>query len=152
MTETKRCNKCGEEKSLEEFYPDTHGRDGRRSICKDCYRARVRENRARNPEETREKKKEYYRQNWENLWKYRQCVKNPKCPAVDQSKTEFVTFTCEVCGKEFRWYKSLVDNTYEKRGSLPRFCSRECYHTAQRKGYKSPYARNIERIKREVGA
>lgn len=32
----KVCTKCGEEKPLEEFYTDKHGKYGRKSVCKEC--------------------------------------------------------------------------------------------------------------------
>jgi len=83
--------------------------------------------------------------------RYYRCVKTPSCPRAGVLGADLVVFACEVCGKEFRRLKSEVDNTYALRGTLPKFCSRACYHASARKGYKSPYARNIERIKKEVG-
>ena len=38
MTETKRCSKCGEVKSLEEFRRDRSKKLGRRSRCRECER------------------------------------------------------------------------------------------------------------------
>ncbi len=38
MTGTKRCSKCGEVKSLEEFHRDRSKRLGRRSRCRECER------------------------------------------------------------------------------------------------------------------
>ena len=111
-----------------------------------------RENREREAEYARN----YYRKNrkWKAGYdlKYNKCVKTPTCPLVGANGAEFVVFTCEACGTEFRRLKSSVDCDYERRGSLPRFCSLECRYASQRKDYKSPYARNIERIKKEVAA
>lgn len=117
---------------------------------------RVRDYQERNHESEAERGRRYRKENRESLRKsnakYRKCVKNPACPAVGGRGAKFVTFTCEVCGTEFRRRKKCVDWNYEHHGSLPRFCSKSCMAVAQRKDYKPPYARNIERIKKEVGA
>jgi len=160
VTDTKRCTKCGEVKPLDEFHVDKNRSDGRRSACKDCARIRRQEYYWQNRETALEKTKAYYGQNRETILEgrlpgrgaYRKCVKNPKCPAVGLHGAEFVLFHCEVCGKEFRRLKCNIDWAYENKGYLPKFCSRECHYASMRKDYKSPYARNIERIKKEVGA
>ncbi len=141
MSETKRCTKCGEEKPLSEFHRDRTKSDGRKSWCKLCTSGYQREY----YEENREKWVGYQRE-------YNRCVNNPACPAVGGYGAEFVTYTSEVCGKEFRRRKARADYDYERRGSLPRFCSRQCHHASMRKGYRSPYARKIERIQKEAGA
>lgn len=46
----KSCSKCGEEKSLEEFYRAKSASDGRQSWCKDCHRVQSREWKQDNPE------------------------------------------------------------------------------------------------------
>jgi len=111
------------------------------------YREENREKRAGYQREYREENREAER---ERSREYCRCVKNPACPAVGRRGAEFVTYTCEVCGTEFRRLKSKVAYDYERRGSLPRFCSTKCKGVSQRKGYKSPYARRIERIQKEV--
>ena len=171
MTETKVCTKCGEEKPLTEFHKSRKSHDGLGYWCKSCKkefrkrfyeenRGRLLEYRRRYYEDHREQSldhaREYHEMNREQLLggmrRYARCVKKPACPAVGGRGAEFVTFTCEACGTEFRRLKSAVDSDYERRGALPRFCSHECYWASMRKDYKSPYARNIERIKKEVGA
>ena len=141
MTETKRCTKCGEEKPLTEFHKSRKSHDGLGYWCKSC---------------KKEPRRRHYEENLEQVLaghrRYLHCVNKPACPAVGGRGAEFVTFTCEACGTEFRRLKSAVDSDYERRGALPRFCSHECYWASMRKDYKSPYARNIERIKKEVGA
>ena len=47
---TKDCFKCGEEKSLSEFYRNKKGKGGLHSWCKSCVRTKVAEWQARNPE------------------------------------------------------------------------------------------------------
>ena len=136
-TATKRCNHCGEIKSLGEFWKNKSKPDGREGYCKTCA-------------------KQFYGKYGDKIRKrvrrYASCVKNPACPAVGSNGAEFMYFTCEVCGREFRRRKSALDWNYENFGYLPKFCSRACYHASARKDYISPYARKIERIKKEVGA
>lgn len=57
-TKTKICAKCGEVKSLDDFYADAKMRDGRGSYCKKCSADYTRERMASNPE-ARAKKKQY---------------------------------------------------------------------------------------------
>ena len=40
MSDTKRCNNCGEIKPIEEFYLLRADKNWRRSRCKDCHRHR----------------------------------------------------------------------------------------------------------------
>ena len=40
-----QCRKCGEQKALKEFYKGHYSRDCRTGICKECVKARARENR-----------------------------------------------------------------------------------------------------------
>jgi ssDNA-binding Zn-finger/Zn-ribbon topoisomerase 1 len=126
----KQCPKCGKIKPAGEFYKRIHRTGGRSIWCKECIRNSM-----------RAASKRYYR-----------CVKTPLCPRAGVLGAELVVFTCEVCGKEFRRLKSEVDYNYASRGILPRFCSRECRIASTRKDYISPYARKIERIKKEGGS
>ncbi len=126
----KQCPKCGKIIPGVEFYKRIDQSSGRSEWCKECVRNSI-----------RAASKRYYR-----------CVKTPSCPRAGALGADLVVFACEVCGKEFRRLKSEVDNTYALRGTLPRFCSRECRIASTRKDYISPYARKIERIKKEVGA
>ncbi len=145
----KQCPKCGKIKSAGEFYKDIHRAGGRSGWCKECarnamrnrYYDRYHEDSDLYRERTKAASKRYYR-----------CVKTPSCPRAGVLGADLVVFACEVCGKEFRRLKSNVDYIYASRGILPRFCSRECRIASTRKDYISPYARKIERIKKEVGA
>lgn len=69
----KTCKKCLQEKSLDEFYPHPRMHDGHLNKCKDCARADVTENRARNVE--------YYR-NYDRL-RYDEGRHFPNSPAND---------------------------------------------------------------------
>jgi hypothetical protein len=115
---------------------------------------RHRKYREQNPEKINGYVRKYRERNHEKdinrKRKYNACVKRPSCPLVGGRGAEFITFTCEVCGAEFRRLVSAVDYQYEHRGHLPRFCSRGCQYAAMRKNYKSPYARKIEEIKKRL--
>jgi hypothetical protein len=154
------CKSCRKEYQRR-YYEENRARELKRvSEYREENREQVAEYKRRYCEENQDRLMEYrrgYRERNRGLVsdadrRYRRCVKNPTCPAVGGNGAEFVICTCEVCGKEFRRLKTSVDYDYVRRGSLPRFCSITCKGVAQRKGYKSPYARKIERIKKEVGA
>lgn len=133
---TKRCPKCGRELPVSEFWKDRKYKDGLHWQCKSCT-------------------KEYrvYNRSQDIQWrkKYRACVKNPSCPRVGKNGAQFEVFKCEVCGKEFRRGAGIVNWRYEHLGILPRFCSKECRYESMRKNHQSKYAKEIERIKKEVG-
>ena len=161
----KRCTKCGEIKPFSEFHRDARTKDGLMCQCKACRHKYHEQNREKtieynrkyheqNREKTIEYNHKYYEQNQdkmiERVKKYNACVKHPSCPLVGGRGAEFITFVCEVCGTEFRRRKTKVDYDYERRGNIPRFCSNECKNAANRKNYKSPYARKIEDIKKRL--
>ena len=136
---TKVCTKCGQELPLSEFVIQKKSKDGLMYWCKSCMK---------------EYNKIRYETHQSDLLthnrKYYKCTTNPSCPRVGGKGAQFELFVCEVCGTEFRRLKSNVDYEYERHGSLPRFCSRECYHESQRKSHKSKYEKEIERIKKET--
>lgn len=57
----KKCNKCGVEKELGEFWKDSRVKDGHRGRCKSC----INHYRAQNKEKFIEKSRQYYSQNKE---------------------------------------------------------------------------------------
>ncbi len=61
MTDTKVCSKCGEEKSVTEFYRQRGGKNGLRAACKRCFIKANTEYRARNSDKLRMGTKEYFR-------------------------------------------------------------------------------------------
>jgi len=135
----KKCSKCGRELPLSEFDKNKSMKDGLDHKCKDC-------------------KKEYnklrYEKNQDLILnqgrKYRKCVIKPSCQLVGGRGGQFEIFTCEICGKKFRRNKSTIDWNYEHLGCLPRFCSKECRNESMRKSNTSKYAKEIERIKKEM--
>ena len=137
---TKVCPKCGRELPLSEFYNDKTRKYGLRPYCKECQKEYAKLYRENNHNYVSKKQHKYYK-----------CVTNPSCPRVGGYGAVFEIFTCEICGAEFRRRKAQVDYDYERRGYLPRFCSKECQSEARRKTHKSKYEKEIERIKKEVG-
>ena len=63
MQSHKTCTKCGEEKSLDEFYKHKNTRDLRRNSCKECDRKRDRIYREKHLDERRARAKNYYEEN-----------------------------------------------------------------------------------------
>ena len=137
---TKVCPKCGRELPLSEFCKDKTSKDRLSYWCKSCKREydKIRYETHKSDVITRARK-------------YLKCVTKPSCPRVGGRGAQFELFSCEICGKEFRRLKNQVDWNYEHRGTLPRFCSKECQFEAMLKTHKSKYANEIERIKKEVG-
>ena len=134
----KRCSKCGEVKSVEEFYKNKCHKDGLHNYCKIC---------------TREINKKHHEENKEaaldKMKKYDRCVKKPSCPAVGGNGAKFVVLTCPICGKEFRRRKAWVDYQYENKGQTHFYCSRECQYESMRKSHTTEYEKNIKRIRKE---
>ena len=141
MTEelTKVCTKCGRELPLSEFSKDKKTKDGLFCWCKSCTKEHTKLYRETHLEEQLKKDHDYYK-----------CVKKPSCPRVGGYGAVFETFTCEICGTEFRRLKSNVEFNYHRHGYLPRFCSRECRDESMRKSHKSKYEKEVERIKKEI--
>lgn len=57
----KKCSKCGQEKPIEDFYPNRRAKDGHSWYCKECDKAAARVSRAKNcGERTRYGKKRVF--------------------------------------------------------------------------------------------
>ena len=152
---TKVCPKCGRELPLNEFYKNKTRKDGLQIYCKECQKESDKLYRENHTDDISKYQKEYRENNHSYVLKrakkYNECVKNPSCPRVGRLGAQFEVFICEICGAEFRRLKNQVDWNYEHRGTLPKYCSKECQFEAMRKTHKSKYAKEIERIKKEVG-
>ena len=152
---TKKCPKCGRELPVSEFHKNKTHKDGLSGYCKECQKESNKLYSENHHEEKLKYLKEYRENNHSYVskkqHKYYKCVINPSCPRVGKNGAKFEIFTCEICGNEFRRRKTQVDWNYEHRGTLPKYCSKECQFEAMRKTHKSKYAKEIERIKKEVG-
>ena len=136
---TKVCKKCGRELPLSEFYKHKTTKDGLIPWCKSCLKEynKIRYETHKSDVITRTRK-------------YLKCVTKPSCPRVGGRGAQFELFVCEICGTEFRRRKTTVDYDYERRGYLPRFCSKECRYESMRESHKSKYEKEIERVKKEI--
>jgi hypothetical protein len=65
--EAKRCPKCGETKSVGEFYRDSREKDGLQSRCKPCKKVENRDWRRANPERVKATDKRWKKENAEQL-------------------------------------------------------------------------------------
>ena len=76
----KKCTKCGEVKSLDEFSNAKHGKNGKASRCKDCDKEYYKNNREKliknakaysfkNKEKIVKYKKDYFQKNKDELWR-----------------------------------------------------------------------------------
>ena len=107
MTATKRCTKCGETKPLAEYHKDASTDDGHARWCKACVRVSG---------------QAYYRRR--------------RSPA-EAKPSAWVPFTCEICGKVFRYPRPNIESRKRRGLPMPRFCSQAC----------SNYALNHRRVR-----
>lgn len=66
-SDSKKCSKCNEEKTLEEFHRDRAAKDGRGSQCKQCVNERAARFREENRDRLRVYAMEYYTKNRDEL-------------------------------------------------------------------------------------
>lgn len=82
----KRCNHCGETKSLDEFYGDRKAKDGRRPECKACNLAGGARKYAANPQPYIDRVKKWQQENPERLNAYRREYRQrPERKAADRA-------------------------------------------------------------------
>lgn len=63
----KRCTKCNELKSIDDFHRDARKRDGRVAVCKQCQSLYAAEHYNRNKEKYQKMRREYYLENKETM-------------------------------------------------------------------------------------
>ncbi len=66
----KKCTKCGELKSLEDYHNSVNTKDGRYAMCKPCVNAKNNEWRKANKGKVAECKRRYAMRNWEAIRKH----------------------------------------------------------------------------------
>lgn len=141
----KYCPDCKQEKEDSDFYKDTHGR--LRSYCKKCWVSRSQVYTANTGWKTtkiRIKSEECKEKERKIAQKYRDCIKK-LCPISDEYK--IVELICPVC-------KTTFGKRIANIKSDASYCSPRCQHISMTKKWqqtKSPYAQNIQRIKKELG-
>lgn len=123
ITRMKRCNRCRESKTLDQFYSREGGRDGKSAICIECekakqrdryhtdeYRKWNRERRARNdklnPDKARETHKAYYFRNRDIILDRNRTIYSPQKTARQALWTAYESGKiqkpqhCEQCGEK----------------------------------------------------
>ena len=100
---SKACTKCGETKSVSEFYRCKSKRDGYQTSCKACARDYVRKIRATNPEKVKEQRKQWGINNrWNRaLTQSRTAAKKREyilCSATAEELKAAFTGKCDLCG------------------------------------------------------
>ena len=67
---SKKCNKCGEVKLVEEFGKHSSRKDGLRGVCKKCNNNAARDYALANRDSVLEKKRRYYKENKDRFAEY----------------------------------------------------------------------------------
>jgi hypothetical protein len=153
MMDTKKCTKCGEIKSVSEFYKRSDS-DRPRPMCKKCESKWVVEH------VDKEQRKMYERsprgiqaikRRGANARKKRLCA---KVFCKDLPKEKIVSLICPVCNNAFGVLPHLLwkkrNGIYEMR----KYCSRVCQYIAKRKSWQqthSPYAKKIKELRKTHG-
>ena len=70
ITMEKKCTKCGEVKSLDEFYNNKRIKSGKAYQCKSCYKEHTKRHYKKNSEEIKQKARDWYKNNKEKRKKY----------------------------------------------------------------------------------
>ena len=140
----KICNKCGEQKELEQFYKDAGKKDGFRTICKNCS-SQQHKNRYQNKRTyILEQKKEYYKNNIEIK---KQFYKENKDKENQRSK-EYYKKNKEKLNREKKEYreknKEKYNNYQEKYKKENREKIIQKKREYQRKRYKNDPRYRIE--------
>jgi 5-methylcytosine-specific restriction endonuclease McrA len=86
---SKKCSKCGQIKSLEDFSRDRSAKDGLQSACKGCRRLVVEEWRRKNPDKVRAYSKMYQRENADQRREYRREWRRRNPEASRKQKREW---------------------------------------------------------------
>lgn len=106
---TKRCSKCGQEfpATTEFFYAHPTGTFKLSPKCKPCTRESVRENSAKNPEEKRERDRQYYWNNREKVSEYhRQYYTENRSEILEKQRQEYAKNPERKLATNRRWRKA----------------------------------------------
>lgn len=102
----KKCNKCGRELPLDNFYKDKRKKDGHKSTCKECIKKKYKH-------VCDYCGKEFYSEHKSNMFCSKECSNKSRT----KQKTKYV---CAHCGKEFERLSSQVNGKHNI------YCSIEC--------------------------
>ena len=87
MADLKFCKICQQDKSLDEFYKNSKGRDGLDARCKLCRKAFSKEWVEKNPEKRKKIALDYFHRNTDHYQEYRETHKEQKA-ATDKKYYE----------------------------------------------------------------
>jgi hypothetical protein len=124
----KKCTKCGEVKSLDEFSNDKKGKHGKKSKCKDCVGLYYQDNkehilmlekeyRNKNKEQKKKTSREYYKKNRKELLiknKYYQEINNEKIKAYHTKNKERGSFLNKRWREENKQYHKEKKKQYRE--------------------------------------
>jgi len=104
----KTCNKCGNLKSLSDFYKHSIEKDGHTSVCRECIKSQVKSYTLSNLEKTNKEKKDWRAKNKDSMLSYRKrwISHNPQKRAAHNALNCQVALgkikkePCLVCGKK----------------------------------------------------
>ena len=124
----KICNKCREEKELEEFYKRKTNKDGYFCICKQCILERAKEHYKGNAKHKKEHMKEYYDKNKEHIT---ECRKE----YYDKNKEHIKEYLKEYYDKNKEHIKELAKEYYKN--------NKECV-SKRHKEYSKEYSKTAQ--------
>lgn len=99
---SKRCSRCGEVKTLDEFSRDRSARDGLQSACKECRRLIVQKWRQENPDKVRAYSRRYQQENAAARREYSRQRRRRNAEAVRRQKREWREKNLEVALEQER--------------------------------------------------
>jgi len=177
--ECKRCSKCKQWLSLENFYKNKYRLDGFRGQCKTCcrqYRIENKEQRKQRYQENKKQVKQYNIDNAEKLRKYDKQYRNTYALYKTYSErlqqyekiqkypenTKLLEVRCSYCGRWFKPTNSQVRSRIRAfngytRGELRFYCSKNCklacpiYNQSKwPKGFKQATSREVVPLLRQL--
>jgi hypothetical protein len=119
LTSVKRCRRCKETKSIQDFYEKISSVDGLTSHCKECEKQHSLNWHKENPDRRRVASRKYYYGITENEWDAQLVVQNNRCGICnsdnpmsskgwqtdhDHSTNKFRGILCYLCNPKLDWY------------------------------------------------
>jgi len=157
----KKCTKCGEVKSLDEFYNTKLGKNGKNARCKYCVKLYAKINKEhikKRQQEYRkinlEKRKEYYKKNKEHIKKRQQEYQQKNKEKISQHAKEYYKKNKEkilLQKKEYNKKNKETKHKYQKeyyKNNKERFIEKAEEYRKKNKEYNKEYKQyNKEKIK-----
>jgi hypothetical protein len=135
--ESKKCNKCGVEKMLCDFYNKKDTKDGKTNICIDCTKIVNKLKYEANKEEYQKSARDYYYNNKENVLVYKkEFYKDNHNKFLIKNKTYYQ--------KNKEEYKDTVKNYYQNNKEIKKIYNKNYFleNKEKIKNYKLKYHKN----------